>query len=292
VITEQREATAAGPAADAPTDGELLARFAGGGDRAAFAEIVRRHGPLVLGVCRRVLGHRPDADDAFQATFLILARKAERIDRPERLGNWLYGVATRVAFKARSTAARWRARESRVEPMAPAPDPLLGLAMRELQLALDEELNRLPERHRVPLVLCYLEGKTHEEAADELGCPTGSMSWRLGRAREALRRRLVRRGLTLSVGLVFLLGCAGRAAASPLASADAARALLDTAPVSVLALADAALKGKGRSLGCGAALAALLAALLLTGSAAWAWQAWSSPAASSGCHSAPASQAK
>jgi len=291
VITEQREATAAGPAADAPTDGELLARFARGNDRAAFAEIVRRHGPLVLGVCRRILGHRPDADDAFQATFLILARKAERIERPERLGNWLYGVATRVAFKARSTAARWRARESRVAPMAPATDPLLGLAMRELRLALDEELNRLPKRHRAPLVLCYLEGKTHEEAADELGCPIGSMSWRLGRAREALRRRLVRRGLTLSVGLVFLLGCAGRAAAAPLASAEAARALLDAAPVSVLALADAALKSNGRSLGCGTTLAVLLVALLVTGGAAWAWQTWLPPA-SSGCHSTPAGQAK
>jgi RNA polymerase sigma-70 factor (ECF subfamily) len=151
---------------------------------------------MVLGVCRRVLRDPHNAEDAFQATFLVLARKAGAIRKPELLANWLYGVAYRTALKARSAAAKRQARERQVVHM-PAPVHEES-SLDDLKLLLDEELNRLPEKYRLPIVLCGLEGKTNEEAARLLGCPRETVATRLARGRERLRLRLTRRGLVLS----------------------------------------------------------------------------------------------
>jgi RNA polymerase sigma-70 factor (ECF subfamily) len=185
-------------AIDALTDGELLKWFVERHEEAAFAALVRRHGPMVLSVCLRVLRHSHDADDAFQATFLVLAKKAQRLRRPELLANWLYGVAYRTALHAQQRAARRREREREAAKMiAPSSDPESD--SRELRCILEEELHRLPEKYRVPLVLCYLEGKTNEEAARMLGWPSGSMSYRLARGRDLLRERVEARLASLSI---------------------------------------------------------------------------------------------
>jgi HlyD family secretion protein len=176
------------------TDAELLRRFAADRAEEAFAALVKRHGPLVLSVCRRGLGAEQDAEDAFQATFLVLARKAGSIADPGLLGNWLYGVATRIARKARVAQRKRQQREKPVWclPSLPAPD---APARDDLGSVLREELNRLPEKYRVPVGLCYLEGKTNAEAARLLRWPTGTVKGRLARARDLLRSRLVCRGL-------------------------------------------------------------------------------------------------
>ena len=175
-----------------PSDGQLLQRFTAEHDQTAFAAVVARHGPMVLGVCRRILKDWHDAADAFQATFLVLVRKAGSLSRPELLGNWLYGVACRTAVRAKARAARRRAHERGVAAMA-IPAPTTEGEGPDFREELDEELNSLPEKYRTPLVLCYLQGRSNAEAARLLGCPAGSMSWRLAKAREALRQRLVRR---------------------------------------------------------------------------------------------------
>ncbi|MCI0459820.1 MAG: sigma-70 family RNA polymerase sigma factor, partial [Gemmataceae bacterium] len=168
----------------------------------AFAALVRRHGPLVLGVCRRVLGNHHDAEDAFQATFLVLARKAEAIARQSSLASWLYRVAYRTAVKARALGSSRKAREARaaVQPTADLLDDISG---RELLAVLDEELHRLPERYRAPLVLCYLQGLTRDEAAQQLGWSLGTLKRRLDEGRDRLRRRLERRGVTVSAPLLL-----------------------------------------------------------------------------------------
>jgi RNA polymerase sigma factor (sigma-70 family) len=201
---------------DALSDGQLLEWFVRRGEEAAFAALVRRHGPMVLGVCRRVLRHAQDAEDAFQATFLVLAQKAPRLRRPELLANWLYGVAYRTALHARQRAAQRSAREREAASMSnPENNPQVD--SQELRRLLDEELIRLPEKYRAPLVLCYLEGKTNEEAARLLGWPTGSMSHRLARGRELLRERLTPRLAALSALLpVFPLAEHLQPAAVPL----------------------------------------------------------------------------
>jgi RNA polymerase sigma-70 factor (ECF subfamily) len=181
-----------------PGDGELLERFIEQHDESAFAALVRRHGPMVLGVCRRVLNDWQRAEDAFQVTFLVLARKAESLTRPELLANWLHGVAYRIALKARSHAARQRAHERHAAEMLPTESQPTESA-RELREVLDQELDHLPEKYRAPLVLCYLEGKTNEEAARLLNCPIGSMSNRLARGRGLLRSRLTRHGLVFDL---------------------------------------------------------------------------------------------
>jgi RNA polymerase sigma factor (sigma-70 family) len=194
-------------------DGPLLARFAQSRDEAAFAILVRRHGPMVLGVCRRILQDAHAAEDAFQATFLLLARKAASLTRPERLGSWLHGVARRTATRARVETARRRARESRVSRAEAVPADE-DIVWRDLRPVLDEEVERLPPRYRLPFVLCYLQGRTNAEAASVVGCSRGTVATLLARARERLRRRLSRRGLGLPAGLLAA-ALAGQLEAAP-----------------------------------------------------------------------------
>ena len=184
------------------SDEELLAAFNARGEgaaEAAFGALIRRHGPMVLRVCGRVLGDRHDAEDAFQACFLVLARRAGSIRRPDLLGNWLHGVALRTAREAKARHGRQR----RLDPGAGRPEGAAGpdrdLIDREVAAALHEELARLPERYRAPLVLCELQGLTYVEAARRLGCPIGTVGVRLGRARARLRDRLIRRGVAPAV---------------------------------------------------------------------------------------------
>jgi RND family efflux transporter MFP subunit len=189
---------AAGRAEGGVSDAHLLERFVANGDEAAFELLVRRHQALVFGVCRRVLQHVPDAEDAFQATFLLLARKANAIGRREALAGWLYKVAYRVALTARAGRAKRVARERPVAAAADVPqppDPAVAPEGREVCAVVDDEVSRLPERLRAAAALCYLEGKTVEEAAQQLGCPRGTVASRLARARQRLRVRLIRRGL-------------------------------------------------------------------------------------------------
>jgi RNA polymerase sigma factor (sigma-70 family) len=179
------------------TDGQLLGRFVAHHDETAFSELLQRHGRLVWSVCCRVLSHGPDAEDAFQATFLVLVRKAASVGRRESVRSWLYGVASRVAVRARQ-AQRKRAGQDLLQDIASAAGPSAEPVWHDVRPVLDEELNRLPEKYRLPVILCYLEGKTSDEAADALGYPRGTIASRLARARDRLRSRLTRRGLTLS----------------------------------------------------------------------------------------------
>jgi RNA polymerase sigma factor (sigma-70 family) len=176
-------------------DGELLQRFAAARDEAAFATLLRRHWPLVWGLCRQVLRDAHAAEDAFQATFLVLARKAGSIRRHESLPAWLYRVAFNLASTARTGAARRRSHERLAVPMAAA-NPLDEVVLRDWQPILHEDVNRLPEKYRVPVVLCYLRGKSHAEASRELGRPVGTVKACLARARDLLRTRLAKRGNT------------------------------------------------------------------------------------------------
>jgi RNA polymerase sigma factor (sigma-70 family) len=190
------------PAA-AQSDRELLHAFAARRDESAFAALVERHGPLVWSVCRRLLRHTQDAEDAFQATFLVLARKAGSVPWREDVGNWLYAVALRVARKARARTERQRRLESEVvmPPRTASEDE----SDRETSAILVEEVGRLPDKYRRPVVLCCLQGMTFGEAARLLGWPEGTVSGRLARARELLRRRLVQRGLALPAGGMAVL---------------------------------------------------------------------------------------
>jgi RNA polymerase sigma factor (sigma-70 family) len=197
---------ASGP--DQSSDGDLLARFTRLRDEDAFAALVKRHGPMVLAVCRRVLGDAHAAEDAFQATFLVLARKAAAVRHPEALAAWLHGVARHLAYKYRRAESRrcWHeAGGSRAAKVAPRQDPLDELTARELLLVLDEELQRLPEAYRLPLILCGLEGLTTEEAARRLGWSPSSVKGRLLRGRKRLHARLSRRGLMRPAALFALL---------------------------------------------------------------------------------------
>lgn len=186
------------------TDGELLDRFVDARDETAFAEVVRRLGPMVLGVCRRILANEHDVEDAFQAAFLVLAARGASIRRREAVGAWLHGVAHHLALKMKATAARRRMRERLAANML-STDSASDHDLLELHTILDEELQRLPEKYRAPLILCFLEGKTHEQAARELGWPMGSMSRHLCRAKELLRERVAQRGVVLSMGVLFSL---------------------------------------------------------------------------------------
>jgi RNA polymerase sigma factor (sigma-70 family) len=176
------------------TDGELLQRFALEREESAFAALMQRHGPMVLGVCQSLLRDTADAEDAFQATFVVLVRKARVIGKPASVASWLHGVAYRLSMRLRTDAARRRAGEEKAVPMTTC-TPQDEAAWSDLRPLLHEEVARLPDRYRLPFVLCYLEGKTNEEAAELLGWPKGTVQSRLSRGRERLRTRLTRRGL-------------------------------------------------------------------------------------------------
>jgi RNA polymerase sigma factor (sigma-70 family) len=194
------------------TDRQLLRRFARRGDESAFANLMERHGPLVLNVCRRVLRDVHEADDVFQATFLLLARKAGWKGWHESVANWLYEAAYRLAVKARAAAHCRRLKEGRAAERRQQ-GAMAIMALEELRQALDEELAHLPGRWRAPLVLCYLQGKTRDEAAQELGWTLGMVKSRLERGRQLLHHRLSRRGLGLSAVLSAVFLAPGAASA-------------------------------------------------------------------------------
>ncbi|HKB04271.1 MAG TPA: sigma-70 family RNA polymerase sigma factor, partial [Gemmataceae bacterium] len=204
-----------GPADDSRSDAELLGAFVARRDANAFAALVRRHGPMVFGVCRRLLGHAQDAEDAFQATFLVLARRAATVAPRDLVGPWLYGVAFRTAQEARRMAARRRARET---PLADPPHPAVepNSIPSDLSAVLDQELSRLPDRLRLPVVLCDLEGRTRRDVARQLGIADGTLSNRLAAARRQLAKRLTSRGVTLPAGgLAVVLAQTGTSAVPP-----------------------------------------------------------------------------
>ncbi|MGE3807572.1 MAG: RNA polymerase sigma factor, partial [Gemmataceae bacterium] len=209
------------------TDSELLARFARHSNQAAFEELVRRHGPMVLRVCQRGLQHVQDAEDAFQATFLVLARKAATLTRPGSLGGWLHGVATRTVMKVQRS--RLRRRELIVDDLSPPAGDSAESATRELNEVVDQEIERLPGNLKSAVVLCYLEGKTNREAATILGCSVNWVEKKLTRARELMRMRLLRRGVGVgSAGLAALLSASSsQARVSPVWLQAAGRRVLE-----------------------------------------------------------------
>ncbi len=201
-------------AAGVATDRELLGRFVEHQDEAAFDGLIQRHGPMVWGVCRRILHREQDAEDAFQATFLVLARQAASQQWQDSIRCWLFGVARRAALKARSRSAKEAPRNQTAEAVDPV-DPLSNLTARELFSSLDEEMERLPEQYRVVLILCCLDGKSRDEAARELNCSPGSIKGRLERGRELLQHRLAKRGLPLAAALAATLWPTAVSAAPP-----------------------------------------------------------------------------
>jgi RNA polymerase sigma factor (sigma-70 family) len=203
---------AAGELADA-SDGRLLESFLARHEGAAFAALLHRHGPMVLGVARRVLHHEQDAEDVLQATFLILARKAGSIRKRGSVGSWLHGVAHRLAVEAKGQAIRRQTRERQAGAMRHKQTNREG-AWQELEETLDQALARLPERYREAVVLCCLEGKTQEEAARQVGCPLGTVRSRLARGRKLLRSQLAAHGVTLSGGALATILAAGPASAA------------------------------------------------------------------------------
>lgn len=276
----QRMATS--PDGGEVTDAQLLARFRTARDESAFGTLVGRHGRMVMDICRRVLGHYQDAEDAFQATFLILARDAGSVRDSAALPCWLHGVARRVAGNVRRAATRRLARERR----APQPAPTqidLELAWRELQEVLAQEVQRLPPKYQAPFVLCCLEGRSKAEAAAQLGWKEGTVSSRLAEARKRMQQRLARRGLTLATALCTFELSANAAPALPPTLVDATvraagDALAGGVPESVTALAEglspAAFAGRVK----GAAL--LLAAAFLAAAAGFRMvQGFASPPA-------------
>jgi RNA polymerase sigma factor (sigma-70 family) len=210
---------------DDATDGQLLERFLASRDEQAFEVLVRRHGPMVLGVCGRVLGNAEDAEDAFQATFLVLARRAASVRKRSALGSFLYGVARHMALHAKRAAARRRAKEAKAMPRTESKTD-------DLREVLDQELERLPEKYRAPLVLCDLEGRTRKEASRQLGLPPGTVASRLARGRTLLARRLSRHGPVFSAGaLTLLLSEVASAVPAPLVSSTVKAAVLGAAGV-------------------------------------------------------------
>jgi RNA polymerase sigma factor (sigma-70 family) len=231
IVARQLEKLVEDQKAVALTDGQLLARFSERREPDAFEALVRRHGRLVLGVSKRVLHNAHDAEDVFQAAFLVLAQKAGSLDRRRSVGNWLYAVAYHLALRAKSGVERRRACE-REASSASSVDPLSEVSGRELYSLLDAELQRLPMKYRAPLVLCYLEGNTRDEAAQLLGWSLGAVKGRLERGRNILRGRLVRRGLTLSAALLggVIADNASAAVTGTLQSTTVASAILFASP--------------------------------------------------------------
>jgi len=254
------------------SDRQLLDEFAARGEEAAFRILVARHGPMVLRVCRRVLGHEQDAEDAFQATFLVLARTPESIRKRAALADWLHGVAYRTAMKAKRSAARRRAREERLRTVSPESSSA-RLTWDEVQTALDEELLKLPEAFRAAFVLCILEGKSGPQAAAVLGCKEGTVSSRLTRARQQLQRRLTRRGINLGalLGALTIAEGASPAAASALIQTTVRHAAMTAAgsavaghvPAHLVALANGVTSAMSPKVKV--AMAVLFAACLVAG---------------------------
>src|SRR5262245_32428254 len=230
------------------SDAQLLESFLAQRDEAAFAVLVRRHGSMVLGVCRRILRDVHDAEDAFQATFVVLVRKAASLAGRRVLGDWLHGVACRTALKARTAAVRRRARDRAMAK----PEAITDEARDDVLPLLDQELAGLPEKYRRPGILCDLEGKTRTQAARLLGCPEGTVAGRLARARALLARRLARRGLSVSgaaVASALTPGAAPGGVSPALLSSTLRAAALaavgqaaGAVPAPVLALADGVVK--------------------------------------------------
>jgi RNA polymerase sigma factor (sigma-70 family) len=189
---------------DSLSDGQLLDRYLENRDETAFAALVRRHGAMVWSVCRRIVGHTDDAEDAFQAAFLILVRKAFAVKPREAVGNWLYGVACHTAMKARAASARVHAKEKQVATM-PEPGKDRSDDREELQKLLDQELSALPDKYRLPVVLCDLTGRTRKDVAAQLKIPEGTLSSRLATAHQMLAKRLARHGLVVSGGSLAAL---------------------------------------------------------------------------------------
>jgi RNA polymerase sigma factor (sigma-70 family) len=224
-----------GAAATDRSDAELLERFAAQRDEAAFEALLHRHGPVIWSVCRRVLSEEHAAEDAFQATFLVLVRKARSVSKKASIRSWLHGVALRVALRAREQERMRRCRE-REAPLRQSGEA----TWQDVRPILDEEIQRLPEKYRLPVILCYLEGQTNDEAARLLNCPRGTIAMRLARARERLRSRLLRRGVTLSTGTLTatLTDNAMPATVPPLLLAQTAKAaLFGAASGSIITLA-------------------------------------------------------
>ena len=253
-------------------DGQLLASFVASRDESAFATLVRRHGPMVLGVCRRVVGDPHLAEDAFQATFLVLARRAAAVRPRSLVGHWLYGVAYRTALKARAAAARRSAKEKQVDAM-PHPPVSVDQAWADLQPVLDSELARLPDKFRMPIILCDLNGRPQRDVARELKLPPATLANRLSAARRLLAKRLSARGVTLSAGAVAsALGWHAATSAVPpaLASATvkaacaAAAGTANGLPVPVVQLSEGVMRmfvlSKLKAVAAGAATGLLLLA--------------------------------
>jgi RNA polymerase sigma factor (sigma-70 family) len=234
------------------TDGQLLEDFIRRRDEAALAALVRRHGPMVWGVCRRLLVNHQDAEDAFQVTFLVLVRKAACVMPREMVANWLHGVAHQTALKARATSAKRKGRERQVTEM---PDRAMTTTddWEDLQPLLDQELGSLPDKYRVAIVLCDLEGKSYKEAAQQLGVPAGTLSARLTRGRAMLAKRLARRGLAVSAGSLASMLAANAGAAVP------ASLVSSTIKTTVLFAT-----GQASTVVCSATAAALLEGVLRT----------------------------
>jgi len=240
-------------AGDHATDGRLLDQFINERDEAAFEALTRRHGPMVFGVCRRVIGNNHDAEDAFQATFLVLVRKAASVRPREAVGNWLHGVAYRTALEARARLARRRSREQQVVTM-PQPHADAESSWHDLRPVLDQELTGLPDHYRLPVILCDLEGRARKQVARQLRIAEGTLSSRLATARKLLARRLRRRGVTLSIACLTSLLAQGTVSAAVPASllvsttnvamlVAAGQAVASgTVPVKVAALTEGVLK--------------------------------------------------
>ncbi|HKB04258.1 MAG TPA: sigma-70 family RNA polymerase sigma factor [Gemmataceae bacterium] len=218
------------------TDGQLLDRFLHHRDESAFAALVERHGPMILGVCRRALGNSADAEDAFQATFIVLMRRAESLAGRPVVGDWLHGVARRTALKARTAAARRRARERTATGPARTPEE----PRNDWLPLLDQELARLPEKYRQPIVLCDLEGQTRDEAARQLGWPAGTVGGRLARGRQLLAKRLIRASLVVTGGLATEAGLS-----PPLVAATVRAAISGQSTAAALTLAEAVTRSLG-----------------------------------------------
>jgi len=284
------------------TDAQLLKRFLSDRDEAAFEVLVWRYGPMVLRAGVRVLRDLHRAEDVFQATFFTLATKAETIGKREAVSSWLYQVAYRLALRARSKVAKHVLHETpHIDSFADrsTQPPAEDLAWRELGVVLDGEIQKLPEKLRVPFVLCYLQGKTNEQAAEELGCPKGTVLSRLSRARERLRKKLSRRGLVLSTSLLALMG-GPKGWASAAESAQLVDKIMTTAtaliqhksaaevvPSSILNLMKGLSTGKGAAKGSSVIALFLLIAFGGMAAGIWAYQSGPKPC-SHGLNQTPA----